>query len=190
MILIFLFYLGILAFLIWLLYRLYKKKPKKYRDKLRRDYIKIKQKVKRRKPKKSKIEELISNVRKEREELVKEREKNAPKFEESGDVVKCNFRGKTFLLDKEGYKFFKNEFIIFGGLSIINNYLAIDNPANDWIIFFHREFMRIEREDFCLENNCEGKDIVVHHVDFSTTNNRKENLKVMFEKEHKKIHNR
>lgn len=212
------FTLILLAILIWLLYRLYKKKsvryldkpkifyrvykkkPTKYRDEPKEDYIdtkkepkitpRIKQKVEKRKPKRTKIEELLDNREKEQEELAKAREKNTPKFEEFSGGMKCNFKGKTFLFDKEGYEFYRREFILFGGLDIINNYLAINNPANEWTSFFHRYFMRIEIEDFCEENNCEGKDVVVHHIDFSRTNNRKENLRVMFKVEHDKLHNR
>ncbi len=167
----------LLAILIWLLYRLYKK-SKIYTDKPREDYI---------------IEDTREDYKvkkREREAFIKERGKNTPKFEVGDNEVKCNFKGKTFLLDKKGYEFFYKEFVINGGLSIKNDYLAIDNPANKYILFFHRRFMRIEIEDFCKENNCEGKDVVVHHRDFTTTNNKKENLKVMFEHEHKKLHHR
>ncbi len=173
----------LLAILIWLLYRWctkpHQKRYRKYSDKPREDYI-----LKDTRREKHKVN------KKGREAIIKEGGKNTPKFEVGDNEVKCNFKGKTFLLDKKGYEFFYREFVINGGLSIKNDYLAIDNPANKYILFFHRRFMRIEIEDFCSENNCEGKDVVVHHRDFTTTNNKKENLKVMFEHEHKKLHHR
>ncbi|MEN7982025.1 MAG: hypothetical protein ABFQ65_01095 [Nanoarchaeota archaeon] len=191
-----LIWLGLIlnAILIWVIYRLCKKEPKKDIDKPKEDYIdtkeeQVNQKVEKRKPKKTQIEELLS-VRKEREELVKEREKNIPKFEEVDDEVRCIFKEKVFLFDKEGYKFYNDIFRNYGKLTIKNKYLAIDEESNEWVLFFHREFMRIEIEDFCVENNCKGDKVVIHHTDFSTTNNKKENLRVMFKEEHNKLHHR
>lgn len=179
----------ILAIIVWLICRHYEKREYKAdNDKPREDQIVTKEDYQKKHTVKTKIEKLLKDIREEREERIKEREENEPKFEEDNEEVKCIFKGKKFLFDKEGYEFFKDEFILFGELSIINGYLAIDNPANDWIIFFHRKFMRIEIEDFCLKNNCNNIEVVIHHIDFSTTNNKKENLRVMLEYNHKKLH--
>jgi len=184
------FTLMLLAILIWLLYRLYKKEPKIYTDKPKEDYIISETSSEKRKPKKTKIEELISNTRKEREHLIQEREKITPKFQELGNGMMCIFKKKVFLFDQEGYEFFNDEFIIFDGLDIIEGYLVINNPANKFPLFFHRRFMRIDIEIFCEKNDLGEEDVIVHHIDFNKRNNRKENLRIMLKKDHKKIHGR
>ena len=43
-------------------------------------------------------------------------------------------------------------------------------------------------EDFVKANKCSSDDVHVHHIDLTTTNNKKENLKVMTIEQHKKLH--
>jgi hypothetical protein len=50
--------------------------------------------------------------------------------------------------------------------------------------------MNKEIEDFCLDNNCTKNKAIIHHKDFSPFNNRRNNLQVMSEEEHNKVHNR
>ncbi|MCK5043703.1 hypothetical protein KAR52_01735 [Candidatus Pacearchaeota archaeon] len=139
--------------------------------------------------KKSKFKVLLDNLETNREAIIEKNKELKPQFEdENSDEIKCKFMKMTFLFDREGFKFFRDIFNNYGRLAVINRYLAIDEEANEWIPYFHRSFMQNDIEGFCMENNCEHNEVEVHHIDFSTTNNKKKNLQVMFIADHKKLH--
>jgi len=165
-------------------------------ENLQEEHKKIIQKREKEKPikkineEKPQFQKLLEDLETNRWEIIKQKEYDFPKIERGKDCIKCKLKGITFLLDEKGYNFFNEKFIIssYGKVTIKDNYLALkqDNSFS----YFHRWFMQEEVKDFCAKNDCDPKEVHVHHIDLTKTNNKKENLKVMFIEDHKKLHHR
>lgn len=107
-----------------------------------------------------------------------------------------------FLFDEEGFILFERKFNIKDHKLIIlskkngthhYNYLArreTDRFDKSFITFFHRWLMEKEIFNFSIEHNISNSEIVVHHINFNSSDNRIENLQVMTKEEHNKIHSR
>ncbi len=151
--------------------------------------------IKKLKDDKTQFSKLIAKLETDKDKIIKEKEEEGIKDLGRGeDGYWIQINKKLFLFDKEGYDLFKEEFNMRGFNIIIasfkDDYLARENIHNEKIEFFHRFLMNKEVEDFCLDNNCTKNKAIVHHKNFNTCNNRRDNLQVMGEEEHNKIHNR
>lgn len=134
--------------------------------------------------------DLIVDIDKKRDSIIKDQESRKPKIKEYSDRIEYTFEGKTFTFCKEGYKLFEEDFCDEDSYKIIvdNNYLARENKINEGKNYFHRWLMKDEVEDLKNKNKCSYEDIQVHHKDSTTTNNKKDNLQPLTKKEHRKLH--
>jgi membrane-bound metal-dependent hydrolase YbcI (DUF457 family) len=144
---------------------------------------------KKEKEKKSQFNEMVDNLEKNRSKIIKEKEDAKPKIEKDGETIKLKFRNKTFLFDQEGYDLFEEDFDKPNySIVIKEGYLSRENKQTGGVKAFHRWLMQKEIENFCMENNCKEDELQVHHLDLTTTNNKRENLKVMLIEDHHKLH--
>ena len=103
-------------------------------------------------------------------------------FDKEGfDLFQENFNKEPYELNikKELYKNGEEAF-----------YLLRENKHTGKIHFFHRWLMEKELKDFCLEHNYKQNEVVIHHINFNSKMNEKNNLLVMTKIEHDKLHNR
>lgn len=145
--------------------------------------------IKKEKDKKSQFKEMVDNLENNRAKIMKEKEDAKPKIEKDGETIKFKFRNKTFLFDQEGYDLFQEEFSKPNySIKIEKGYLSRENKQTGGIKAFHRWLMQKEVESFCMDNDCKEEEVQVHHLDLTTTNNKRENLKVMLIEDHHKLH--
>lgn len=141
--------------------------------------------------------QLIESIEKNREQIIKEEKENKLKiipFENGKDIC-ISLNKKLFVIDKEDYNIFEDEFNLSEyTLSVHYSengyYLVRINEHTGKEDFLHRFLMQKEIEDYCLENDYEEKEVVVHHKNFYEWNNKRENLQIMSKKEHNKLHHR
>lgn len=156
---------------------------------------------------KSKFNELVSNLEKNKEAIIfekisieKEKKRKRKKYSKKIDVDVEIFKDKVeyffgkdlFIFDKEGYDLFEEKFDTFRSKIIVyNGYLCKLVPKIKKPFRFHRWLMSEEIKEFAKNNQIENlKDIHIHHIDCDPKNNRKDNLQVMTNSAHKKLHNK
>ena len=140
---------------------------------------------------KNQFQDLVDNIEPNRDFIIKSQEDNLPQVKDYEDWVGYIFKGITFIFCKEGYGLFKDNFYKhkkYYNIIIDNGYLARQHKEQDFIQYFHKWFIDDEVRKFAEVNKCPIGEIHVHHIDLTTTNNKKENLKVMTIEEHKNLH--
>jgi len=140
---------------------------------------------------KSQFQDLVDNIEPNRESIIKSQKNDIPELRNYDDKVEYVFKGITFIFCKEGYRLFENDFYKhkkYYNIIIDNGYLAREHKEQDFVKHFHKWFMDDEVRKFAEVNKCPIREIHVHHIDLTTTNNKKENLKVMTIEEHKNLH--
>jgi len=109
------------------------------------------------------------------------------------DLVLYALKDTELFFDNISFDLFNTEFLKEGEELIITDcqYLAKREKEDNGkrIIYFHRWLMSKELQKFAssISNNFE---IVVHHMNEDTLDNRKSNLQIMTKEEHLKIHHR
>jgi len=182
---------------------------KKIKPKVKRKLIKINESLTLQESKEvieikepSNYEKALDYIINNKDKIVIEKEENKLKILSSANskLKFIRFKKILFCFDNEGFDLFQREFnqkpyeldikkgIYKNGKEAF--YLIRINKKNYRVDFFHRWFMQDEIDDFCLENDYERKEVVVHHRDFNSTINYKDNLQVMTIEEHNEIHNR
>jgi len=141
------------------------------------------------------FQKLIKNLEENRGEVIKHQEEGKPKMYYGDEISILEFQGEKFGFDQESLDFYNEEFNK-KGYTIIKvpskngSYLARENNETGKISYFHISLMEKEIEDFCFENKCDRKEVVVHHKKFNPSINMRKDLQVMTENEHNKLHNR
>lgn len=183
------------------------KKCMDYLEQHRDEIVKINEEAKIREEKE--FEELLKQIEgtdketleglaqeKSKSEVIKE--KPEVSFGDNLVLYKLKDMDISLTFDDIGFKLFNTEFLKseYDQEMIIyksgkTKYLAkrcVEGKIND---FFHRWLMIKEIHKFALDNSISNKfDIVVHHKNGNSLDNRKSNLQVMTKNEHLKIHHR
>jgi len=133
---------------------------------------------------------LIQDIEKNKSKIIAEQEFHKPIIKKRKNGAVLFFKGKKFLFCEEGFdkfeEYFQNE--EYYKLVIKDNYLSREHIEEGYIQYFHRWLMKYEVENFAEEQRVETRDIEVHHLDLTTTNNHIKNLKPLLKREHKKLH--
>lgn len=137
------------------------------------------------------FEEFLKSHKKQDIKLLK----GEPQIQLSEEGIFCVWNKEIFLFDKEGFELFQQQFCVpdyelVKGITKSGNYLARRKFGEINCEFFHRWFMHKEVFNFRKDNYLEGSEIVVHHKNFNTSINTRDNLQVMTRKEHDLLHNR
>ena len=107
---------------------------------------------------------------------------------EKDKSVSVSIRGEEcYLFNNEDYPLFKDKFDE-KGQAYINQSKYLLRKIGRFEEPFHRWLVAEDILNFCKINNCKPSEVEVHHINFNQKDNRKENLQIMFVKDHEFLH--